>query len=142
MNCGRTPASSTSILAGIMNVPLLELADVRAGYGQAAVLRQFQLQVPEGGLISVLGRNGVGKTTLLRTIIGAIRAQGGEIRLRGAAIGHLPMHERARAGIAYVPQGREIFPSLSVLDNLKAAAFGIGRSDWAEAVEALLQEFR
>jgi branched-chain amino acid transport system ATP-binding protein/urea transport system ATP-binding protein len=124
-----------------MSAPLLELSRVRAGYGQAAVLHEFELQVPEGGLISVLGRNGVGKTTLLRTIIGAIRAQAGEIRLRGRPIGHLAVHERARAGIAYVPQGREIFPALSVLDNLKAAAFGIGRSDWAEAVEAQFQEF-
>jgi branched-chain amino acid transport system ATP-binding protein/urea transport system ATP-binding protein len=124
-----------------MDMPLLELTGLRAGYGQTPVLHGLDLNVDAGQIISVLGRNGVGKTTLLRAIVGAIRPQGGDIRFRGQSIAALPMHKRAHTGIAYVPQGREIFPSLSVADNLKAAAFGVGRKDLQNAMEALFDEF-
>ena len=124
-----------------MTQPLLELDSVQAGYGLAPVLHGLDLAVREGEIVSVLGRNGVGKTTLLRTIVGAVPHQRGQIRLRGRPLDALRVHERARQGIAYVPQGREIFGALSVLDNLKAAAFGIGRRDWPQAIEALLAEF-
>jgi len=124
-----------------MNPRLLELRGVQAGYGLAPVLHDFDLDVNEGEIVSILGRNGVGKTTLLRTIVGAIRPQRGTVRFRGRPIEELAMHERARSGIAYVPQGREIFPGLSVLDNLKAAAFGVGRTDWDSAVRVLFDAF-
>jgi urea ABC transporter ATP-binding protein UrtE len=124
-----------------MDTPLLDLSALRAGYGQTPVLHGLDLQVKAGQIVSVLGRNGVGKTTLLRAIVGAIRPQGGDIRWRGQSIATLPMHKRAHLGIAYVPQGREIFPSLSVADNLKAAAFGVGRNDWQNAMAALFDEF-
>lgn len=89
----------------------------------------------------MLGRNGAGKTSLLRTIVGAVRPQAGRIVFDGKAIDGLPVHVRARSGIAYVPQGREIFPSLTVTDNLKAAAFGVGRRDWREGMDAMFAEF-
>jgi urea ABC transporter ATP-binding protein UrtE len=120
---------------------VLELRNVHAGYGPSTVLRGVDLRIGAGERISILGRNGVGKTTLLRAIVGAIRLQQGELTFDSLAIGELPAHERARRGIAYVPQGREIFPSLSVLDNLKAAAFGTGQRDWKTSIDELFAEF-
>jgi urea ABC transporter ATP-binding protein UrtE len=120
---------------------VLELRDVHAGYGLSTVLRGIGLRVGAGERIAILGRNGVGKTTLLRAIVGAIRLQQGELIFDDRAVAGLPTHERARLGIAYVPQGREIFPSLSVLDNLKAAAFGTGQRDWKARIEELFIEF-
>jgi urea ABC transporter ATP-binding protein UrtE len=120
---------------------VLELRNVHAGYGLSTVLRGIDLRVGAGERIAILGRNGVGKTTLLRAIVGAIRLQQGQLMFDGHAVGDLPTHERARLGIAYVPQGREIFPSLSVLDNLKAAAFGTGQRDWKTSVDELFVEF-
>jgi len=101
---------------------LLELADVRAGYGDAVVLDGVSLSVPENGSFAVLGRNGVGKSTLLSTVIGHTTFHSGSIEYRGVPIAGLPAYERARRGIGYVPQEREIFPSLSVEENLTVAA--------------------
>jgi urea ABC transporter ATP-binding protein UrtE len=120
---------------------MLELRDLHAGYGPSTVLRGIGMQVGAGERVAILGRNGVGKTTLLRAIVGAIRLQQGDLSLDGKAIGTLPTHERARLGIAYVPQGRDIFGSLSVLDNLKAAAYGTGQRGWKASVEELFAEF-
>jgi branched-chain amino acid transport system ATP-binding protein len=99
---------------------LLALENVVAGYGQAQVVSGVSLRLPEGGTLALLGRNGMGKTTLLRTIIGAARLQGGAIRLAGRSIGRWPSERRAAAGIGWVPQERAIFPSLSVEENLTA----------------------
>jgi branched-chain amino acid transport system ATP-binding protein len=103
-------------------VPLLELADVRAGYGDAVILDGVSLAVEEGGGLAVLGRNGVGKSTLLLTIMGYTRLYRGEILWDGRPIDRLPAHMRARLGIGWVAQEREIFPSLSVEENLCVAA--------------------
>jgi branched-chain amino acid transport system ATP-binding protein len=109
---------------------LLELADVRAGYGDAVVLDGVSLAVPENGSLAVLGRNGVGKSTLLMTIMGMTRIFRGEILFRGKSITALPAHTRARMGLGWVAQEREIFPSLSVEENLTVAARS-GRWDLA-----------
>ena len=101
---------------------LLALDDVRAGYGDAVVLDGISLQIPERGSLAVLGRNGAGKTTLITTIMGTTRIRRGRIAWRGADITRLPRHRRARAGLGWVPQEREIFPSLTLEENLTVAA--------------------
>ena len=105
-----------------MAEPLLALNDVRAGYGDAVVLDGISLEVPEHGSLAVLGRNGVGKSTLLLTIMGATNVARGMVRWRGEDITARPMHRRARAGLGWVAQEREIFPSLSVEENLTVAS--------------------
>jgi branched-chain amino acid transport system ATP-binding protein len=101
---------------------LLELKQVRAGYGEAVVLDDVSLEVPEGGSLAVLGRNGVGKSTLLLTLMGYTRLHKGNILWQGKDISRLPPHKRARLGLGWVAQEREIFPSLSVEENLTVAA--------------------
>ena len=100
----------------------LVLDGVRAGWGDTIVLENIALAVPPGQALAVLGRNGVGKSTLLATIIGHTRLRAGAIRFDGAEIGALPPFRRARLGIGLVPQEREIFPSLTVAENLLVAA--------------------
>jgi branched-chain amino acid transport system ATP-binding protein len=109
---------------------LLELRNVRAGYGDAVVCDDISLTVPENGSLAVLGRNGVGKSTLLLTIMGFTQVRRGSIHWRDQDISRLPAHMRARIGIGWVAQEREIFPSLTVVENLTVAARG-GRWDLA-----------
>ena len=99
---------------------LLDVEDLRAGYGAASVLHGIGLRLAEGRSMAVLGRNGMGKTTLLDTIIGVTRHQGGRIRLAGRDVTRLSPERRAEAGIGWVPQERNIFRSLSVEENLTA----------------------
>jgi branched-chain amino acid transport system ATP-binding protein len=105
-----------------MPEPLLVLQDVRAGYGDSVVLDDLSLEIPERGSLAVLGRNGVGKSTLLLTIMGYTQVRRGSVIWRGKAITGLPPHRRARAGIGWVAQEREIFPSLTVEENLTVAS--------------------
>ena len=100
----------------------LDLDGVAAGYGATQVLEGISLSLPAGGTLALLGRNGVGKTTLLATIMGHTRLHAGAIRFAGHDIAALPAYRRARLGIGYVPQEREIFPSLTVAENLTVAA--------------------
>jgi branched-chain amino acid transport system ATP-binding protein len=99
----------------------LVLEGVSAGYGETVVLEGISLALPHGRTLAVLGRNGVGKTTLLATIMGHTRLRGGIIRFAGRDISGLPPYRRARLGIGFVPQEREIFPSLTVEENLTVA---------------------
>jgi urea transport system ATP-binding protein len=99
--------------------PLLELTDVTAGYGQTPVLQDINMHVDKGDMVCILGRNGVGKTTLLRSIIGLNKIKKGSIVFDADDITKTPTYKRSRYGIAYIPQGREIISYLSVLDNLK-----------------------
>jgi branched-chain amino acid transport system ATP-binding protein len=101
---------------------MLALHDVRAGYGEAVVLDGISLEIAERGSLAILGRNGVGKSTLLQTIMGCTRLHQGELLWRGAPISRRPTHERARLGIGWVAQERDIFPSLTVEENLCVAA--------------------
>jgi branched-chain amino acid transport system ATP-binding protein len=100
---------------------MLSLSKVRAGYGETVVLEDVDLHLPERGALAVLGRNGVGKTTLLATIMGHTTFHSGEVVFNREAIARLPVYERSNLGIGYVPQERLIFPSLSVHENLDVA---------------------
>lgn len=101
--------------------PVLELKDVTAGYGDTVVLRQVSLSVPPSGVAALLGPNGAGKTTLLRTAAGLLRPMSGRVRLAGAEMTGRGAHQMARAGLCHLPEGRGIFPSLTVRENLLLA---------------------
>jgi branched-chain amino acid transport system ATP-binding protein len=101
---------------------LLKVEDLSAGYGEAVVLNHVSLQLGEGQTLALLGRNGTGKTTLINTLAGATRLHGGRIFLGGQVLHKMPSHERAAAGIGWVPQERNIFKSLTVHENLTAVA--------------------
>jgi urea transport system ATP-binding protein len=96
---------------------------VDAFYNRSQILHEVSLSLPDGKLTAILGRNGVGKTTLLKTLMGMLDRMTGSIRLGSREIGNEPTHRRARAGIAYVPQGRQIIPDFSVRENISMGAF-------------------
>jgi branched-chain amino acid transport system ATP-binding protein len=104
-----------------MTAAALTLTGVTAGYGDTIVLQEVSLELPGGGTLALLGRNGVGKTTLLATVMGHTRLRAGSIRFAGHEIAVLPPFRRARLGLGFVPQEREIFPSLTVAENLVVA---------------------
>jgi branched-chain amino acid transport system ATP-binding protein len=100
---------------------ILELSNVTAGYGRTVILEDVSLSLPQGAALAVLGRNGVGKSTLMRTIAGHTTLHDGRIQLEGASVGAWPRGSGRGSGSPYVPQEREIFPSLSVLENVTVA---------------------
>jgi branched-chain amino acid transport system ATP-binding protein len=100
----------------------IELRNVSAGYGETVVLEDVNLALGAGENVSIIGRNGVGKTTLLATVMGHTRLIGGDILLDGKSLNRVPVYARALAGLGFVPQEREIFPSLTVRENLEIAA--------------------
>ena len=117
----------------------LILSGACAGYGQSQVLWDVDLTIPDGGVTALIGRNGVGKTTLLRTIVGDRPLMAGTLALGGDDLGALPPHKRARAGIGYVPQGRHIFPHLTVEENLRVGLSAqAGRATRAATVPDLV----
>ena len=125
-----------------MREPALELTGIRAGYGETHVLDGIDLTVASGTRVALIGRNGVGKTTLMATIMGLTRLHAGSIRRNGADITHMPTHRRSAEGLGLVPQTRDIFRSLSVEENLLAAQRGNARLDEAYALFPRLAERR
>ncbi|EDY39811.1 urea ABC transporter, ATP-binding protein UrtE [Cyanobium sp. PCC 7001] len=111
---------------------VLEVQGLNVYYGESHILRSVDLSVRSGQMVCLIGRNGVGKTTLLKTVVGLLRQRSGRVELQGRDISALPPHGRARSGIAYVPQGREIIPRLTVRENLllglEALPGGLGRN--------------
>jgi len=117
----------------------LTVTGVRAGYGEVAVLHDFSLTLARGEVLCLLGRNGAGKTTALKTIMGLVRADAGSIRLGDVELTALPAHEVPRAGVAYVPQGRRLFAEMTVAENI---AIGLNaRNKGADVRERVLGLF-
>ena len=98
--------------------PMLDIKGVNVFYGESHILRNVDLGVAPGKMVCLIGRNGVGKTTLLKTVMGLLKPRSGEIALAGQPITHLSPDRRARLGIGYVPQGREVIPRLTIRENL------------------------
>jgi branched-chain amino acid transport system ATP-binding protein len=111
---------------------MLEVSGLEAGYGDGRVLFGVNLAVRAGEVVTLLGRNGMGKTTTLSTVLGILRTQGGAVRFEGAPIHDLPPYRIARLGLGLVPEGRQIFPNLTVRENLVATAMrGVeGKGRW------------
>jgi urea ABC transporter ATP-binding protein UrtE len=120
---------------------MLEVHDLHAGYGRIPVLSGINFTVGEHEVIGVLGHNGMGKTTLLKTLIGQVPLTSGKIRFAGSDISHSPSFRRARAGIGYVPQGRQIFPSLSVYENLRMGFVENGVDSEENVIKDVLARF-
>lgn len=115
---------------------MLEMNDVTSYYGKTPILQNVSLQVAEGDLLCVLGRNGVGKTTLARTVLGLTTRITGSIRIKGQEMAGLPTHRRAGLGVGYIPQGRGILPKFTVRENILLGTFARsdGRQDVPEKV--------
>ena len=120
---------------------MLEVHDLHAGYGRIPVLSGINFTVGDHEVIGVLGHNGMGKTTLLKTLIGQVPLTSGKIRFAGSDISHSPSFRRARAGIGYVPQGRQIFPSLSVYENLRMGFVENGVDSEENVIKDVLARF-
>jgi branched-chain amino acid transport system ATP-binding protein len=116
---------------------LLEIRKVSVNYGKVSAIRDISMGVPDGGIVTIIGGNGAGKTTTLRAISGLEPLKSGEIHFDGERIDHLPAHRIVARGIAHVPEGRRVFPDLTVEENLRTGAFL--RRDQA-AIEADLEE--
>ncbi len=101
--------------------PVLEVAGLHATYDRTPVLRGIDMSIAKGEIVSLIGRNGVGKTTTMRCLIGLLRATSGRIVLSGQEVTRLPADERARLGMGYIPQGRQVFPRMTVEENIRVS---------------------
>lgn len=118
-----------------MPEPLLQVSKLNGGYGGKPVLQGVDFHVNEGEIVAIIGRNGVGKSTLMKTLIGLLPTRSGEIKMRGHALDGMAAHRRARMGIGYVPQGRDVFPRMTVLENLL-----VGQSISGRKLDGKLEE--
>ncbi len=124
---------------------MIEITNLNAGYNQSQVIHNLSFKVAPREILAVVGRNGMGKTTLLKTLMGILPHKGGAIRIRGQDIAQLETHERVAAGLAFVPQGRMIFPNLTVFENMLTAVRGkLAESDVNEiyALFPVLRDMR
>lgn len=119
---------------------MLEVRNLHAGYGRIPILSGVSLHADGGSFVGILGHNGMGKTTLLKTLMGYLPATAGQVRFAGDEIIHASTSARARAGLGYVPQGRDIFPTLSVRDNLRMGCL-LAKGDERAAMDAALALF-
>ncbi len=120
--------------------PLLSVKGLKASYDESIILRGINMEVPPNSVIALLGRNGVGKTTLLRSIMGLMPKTEGSITFEGDSINHLRADQRARMGLGYVPQGRDIFPNLTVQENLEVSLSISGKAG-KERIEEVYELF-
>jgi branched-chain amino acid transport system ATP-binding protein len=119
---------------------MLNVTDLRSGYGRIPILAGITLSVAAGEFVGILGHNGMGKSTLLRTLMGYLPTTAGDITFEGKSLRGLSPTARARLGIGYVPQGREIFPSLSVYENLRMGCL-MAKQDESATIKSILQDF-
>lgn len=121
---------------------MLAATDLRAAYGRIPILHGINFNVAAGEFVGILGHNGMGKTTLLKTLMGVVRATGGTIAFEGRDITREPAHRRNRRGIGYVPQGRQIFPKLTTLENLQIgiATHATSRLEERETLDGILAD--
>jgi urea transport system ATP-binding protein len=119
---------------------MLSLSEINVSYDGSRILRGVTLQVPEKSLVCLMGRNGVGKTTTLKSIVGLVKLDGGSVTLDNEQIGGLSPDARARKGLGYVPQGRDIFPNLTVWENLKISLVVSGKKTSGQ-VDRVLELF-
>jgi len=125
---------------------MLSVEDIEVRYGGITALHKVSINVEEGETVLLIGANGAGKSSLINAVIGAVQTRSGRIRFRGEDIGALTADRRARAGIGYSPEGRKVFGTLSVADNVLSGAFGMGRKhqkeafDWLSSVFPILAE--
>lgn len=119
---------------------MFKVSQLRSGYGRIPILAGVDFEVDKGEFVGILGHNGMGKTTLLRTLMGYLPATDGKVELGGRDITRASPYVRARAGIGFVPQGREIFPTLSVLENLRMGCL-LAKTDEKRTIEQVLEEF-
>ena len=125
-----------------MSSPLLVAEAVSAGYGQIDVLHEVSFEVPEGAIVTLLGANGAGKTTTLNMISGLIGVRSGELTFAGQSVGGRKPNDIVRRGISHVPEGRRIFPELSVVENLRIGAYSLSdRSRMGALIEEMFRVF-
>lgn len=125
-----------------MTTPVLELNDVHTYYGHIHALKGITVSVQKGEIVTLVGANGAGKSTTLRTISGMAKAKRGDIKLNNRSINGLPAHQIAGAGVGHVPEGRRIFPLLSVKENLEVGAWNVrSRSDIQDRMEQAFEMF-
>lgn len=116
---------------------MLDVGNLSVAYGQSEVLHGVNMSVAAGEIVAVMGRNGMGKTTLMKSLIGMIPCRGGHIRLEGVDLAHLPSHSRVRGGLAFVPQGRMVFPTLTVEENIMTGLVAHGDRDIPDDIYGL-----
>jgi urea transport system ATP-binding protein len=124
---------------------MLNVNNLCVGYGQSRVLHDLSFKLESEEILAIMGRNGMGKTTLLKSLVGVLPSRSGSIKLGEEEIAEKPSHERVRSGIAFVPQGRMIFPALTVMENILTGARGkVEKSEWDEiyALFPVLYEMR
>lgn len=125
-----------------MSTPVLELADVHTYYGKIHALKGVSLTVGKGEIVTLIGSNGAGKSTTLRTISGLLRPRQGDVRLNGRSIITTPPHQIVAMGIGHVPEGRGVFPALTVLENLEMGAFLLRNdAEFSRRIELVFQVF-
>jgi ABC-type branched-subunit amino acid transport system ATPase component len=120
---------------------LLRLSGVTAGYGLAPIIHDIELTVGPGEIVCVVGPNGAGKTTLLKAVLGIVRTSAGSISLAGRPLDGLPTHQRARRGIGYVPQVRDVFETLTVRENLEMGGYTLARDAVAERIGEVMDHY-
>ncbi|HEX7474661.1 MAG TPA: ABC transporter ATP-binding protein [Dehalococcoidales bacterium] len=121
---------------------LLEIKDLWVHYGRAEAVKGISMEIPEGNIVTLIGANGAGKTTTLRTISGLKRATSGQIWYQGKRIDSLPSHEIVRRGIAHVPEGRQLFYTLTVKQNLEMGGFLLkGRNELKKNMDSIFEHF-